>query len=177
MNPTLALQIAMVFGLASLQSVGGGNAIIPELQAQTVVQHGWLTPQQFADSFAIAQVAPGPSSLVVTLLGYRIAGIGGALLATVAMLLPASLLMAVVARVWSGTADRRWHAVLEAGLAPVAVGLVASSGLVVGRSVDASAMQWGISAAATLALVATRTSPLAVVFGGGAVAIAVHGLA
>ena len=79
MNTTLALQICLLFGTASLLSIGGGNAIVPEIELQAVATYHWLTPQQFADFFALAQAAPGPSILIVTLVGYGAAGIIGAL--------------------------------------------------------------------------------------------------
>ena len=109
MTPALAWQVLLVFAAASLQSVGGGNAVLPQLQLETVVHHHWLTASQFADSFAIAQVAPGPSSLIVTLLGYRIGGLAAALLATAAMIIPSSLVVAVVGRFWIASGTARWH--------------------------------------------------------------------
>ena len=168
MSPMQAWQICATFGAASLLSVGGGNAIVPQLQRETVLDHHWLTAAQFADSFAIAQVAPGPSTLLVTLLGYRAAGLAGALLATAAMLLPAAVLVWIVARVWQRTGQARWHAALEHGMAPIAVGLVAASGITVAASADHSAPQWALSAVAAVVLSATKVNPVYVVLGGGA---------
>ncbi len=144
---------------------------MPQLQLQTVVHHHWLTPSQFADSFAIAQVAPGPSSLIVTLLGYRIGGLSAALLATAAMIIPSSLLVAVVGRFWIASGTARWHMALERGIAPIAIGLVASSGLIIARSVDTSALEWIVTGAAAAVLGFTRTNPMVVVLAGGAVAL------
>lgn len=159
--PRLA-EICLVFGAASLMSFGGGNSIVPHLQAETVQAQGWLSAAAFADAFAIAQVAPGPSVLLVTLLGYDAAGLTGALLATVSMLLPASLLVGLVARGWQASGKARWHTALERGMAPIGVGLVAASGLVVADSVDREPLFWAISACAALALAATRINPLIV---------------
>ena len=166
-NPLVFWQICGIFGAASLLSFGGGNAIVPQLQLQTVVQHQWLSPIQFADSFAIAQVAPGPSVLLVTLLGYHIAGLLGALLATVAMILPAAILVAVVSRVWSVGEHSPWHVAVERGLAPIAIGLIAASGIVIAGTVDHRPIQWVISTAATLLLSLTKLNPVVVVLGGG----------
>ena len=168
MSPLQAWQICAVFGSASLLSVGGGNAIVPQLQRETVLDHHWLTAAQFADNFAIAQVAPGPSTLLVTLLGYHAAGLAGALLATAAMIVPAAILVWIVARVWLRTGHARWHAALEHGIAPVAVGLVAASGVVIAASVDHTALHWALSAAAAAVLSVTKINPLYVVLAGGA---------
>ena len=171
MNPLLAWQICLTFGLASLLSVGGGNAIVPQLQRETVLDHQWLTATQFANDFAIAQVAPGPSTLLVTLLGYQAAGLAGALLATVAMILPAAVLIWLVARFWIRTAEGRWHARVERAMAPIAVGLVAASGVVIGTSVDRGWPHWALTIAATALLAGTKVNPVFVVLGGGAVGL------
>ena len=63
------LSASTICRVRSLLSIGGGNAIIPQLQRETVPDHHWLTAAQSADSFAVAQVAPGPGTLSVTLLG------------------------------------------------------------------------------------------------------------
>lgn len=167
MSPLQAWQICATFGAASLLSVGGGNAIVPHLQREAVLGRHWLTAAQFADSFAIAQVAPGPSTLLVTLLGYQAAGLAGALLATAAMLLPAAVLVWIVTRVWQRSGQARWHAALEHGMAPVAVGLVAASGITVAASADHSMPQWALSAVAAAVLSATKVNPVYVVLGGG----------
>ena len=76
----------------SLFAVGGANAAIPEMHRIAVdVQH-WLTDQQFADIYAISQLSPGPNVLIVTLIGYAVAGFGGALVATLAMCVPTAVL-------------------------------------------------------------------------------------
>ena len=168
MSPEQAWRICATFGSASLLSIGGGNAIVPQLQRETVLDYHWLTAAQFADNYAIAQVAPGPSTLLVTLLGYRAAGIGGALLATASMLVPAAILVWIVTRVWLRTGHARWHLALERGIAPIAVGLVAASGVIIARSVDHAAPQWALSVVAAVVLSATKINPIYVVLGGGA---------
>jgi chromate transporter len=165
------LDIAMVFGGASLLSFGGGNAIIPQLQMQTVEQFHWLSDRQFADSFAITQVTPGPSTLLVTLLGYRAEDLPGALVATIAMIVPAAILMGVVAHLWLRTGQARWHAALERGIAPIAVGLVAASGMILAHAVDRGPIAWAITIAAGLLLGMTKLNPLIIVSAGGLIGL------
>ena len=64
------LQLIAMFGVLSLLSIGGGNAVPPEMHLQAVKQHHWLSDSQFADVFSISQTAPGPSILIVTMIGY-----------------------------------------------------------------------------------------------------------
>jgi chromate transporter len=91
----------VLFGSLSLLSIGGGNAVLPEMHMQAVKGHHWLTDSQFADVFSISQAAPGPSILIVTLVGYGAgfsvggvpAAIVGGVVATVAMIMPAATFM------------------------------------------------------------------------------------
>jgi len=69
----------------SLFAAGGANAAIPEMHRVAVDVQNWMTDKQFADVFAISQMAPGPNVLIVTLIGYSVAGVAGALVATLAM--------------------------------------------------------------------------------------------
>jgi chromate transporter len=148
MTLTLALQLCSVFGITSLLAFGGGNAVIPQFEKMTVSVYHWLTPQQFTDSFAIAQAAPGPSTLIVSLLGYRAGGIWGALIATAAMVVPTGLIVYGIARVWDN------------GLAPITVGLILAGGVIVARHAESNWMQVAMTLVATVILCATKVNPL-----------------
>ena len=169
-------QIATVFGLASILSFGGANTIVPQLQLATVHDHAWMTRAQFADCFAMGQVAPGPNTMFVTLMGYQAAGLAGALVATIAMAVPSCILAWVVTRLWLQNGHARWHVALEHGLAPIGVGLVAAAGIIVARTVDHGALGWGVTIAAAALLAATRLNPLIVVAAGGVAGLLLGGL-
>jgi chromate transporter len=168
-SPTIALQICLLFGGASLLSIGGGNSVVPEIELQAVGTYHWLTQAQFADLFALAQAAPGPSILIVTLVGYSAAGVMGALLATAAMVLPAGILVFIFARLWGKVEASPWRVAFEHGLAPVAVGLIAASGVIVARAADHGTAQYLLTALATVVFCATRVSPIFVVASAGLV--------
>jgi chromate transporter len=163
MSPATALQLCLVFGAASLMSIGGGNSVVPEIELQAVGTYRWLTQGQFADLFALAQAAPGPSILIVTLIGYSAAGVAGAVLATVAMVAPAGVLVFVFVRLWSRFEASPWRAAFEHGLAPIAVGLIAASGVIVARAADHSLAQYALTAVATLVFCTTKVNPIVVV--------------
>jgi len=80
----ILLIIAVQFAVMSLLAFGGANAVVPEMHRQAVELRGWMSDRQFADLFAISQVAPGPNVMIVTLIGYQVAGLSGALVATLA---------------------------------------------------------------------------------------------
>src|ERR1700733_4299555 len=118
------LQIVLLFSSLSLLSIGGGSSVLPEMHRRSVNDYRWLTDTQFADVFAISQAAPGPSILIVTLIGYKAAGIFGAFLATAAVIIPAGGLVYLVSRVWEHAARSPIRTAIEKGFAPLTVGLV-----------------------------------------------------
>src|SRR5579875_2796822 len=123
-----------IFGTLSLLAVGGANAVLPEMQHQVVgVQH-WMTAEQFAALYALAQAAPGPNMLVSTLIGWQVAGLAGAFAATVALCLPACLLTYAVSAVWARFRHAEWRRLVQSGLTPVTVGLVMGAAVVLVRA-------------------------------------------
>ena len=134
------------FALMSLFAIGGANGAIPEMHRLVVETRGWMTDRQFADMFALAQVTPGPNVIIVTLIGYHVAGIAGALVTTLAMCGPACAFALLVGRLWDRFKNARWRIAIQAGLVPISIGLTAASALVVARAASTS---W-VSVALTL---------------------------
>jgi chromate transporter len=127
----------------------------------------WMNDRQFADSFAIAQLSPGPNVIIVTLIGYHVAGFAGAGVATAAMCGPTCLLSFFAARAWDRFKDAPWRIAVQAGLVPVSLGLIAASAFVLARAADKTAAA-GLVTAATVAVAAfTRINPLWLFAAGG----------
>jgi hypothetical protein len=93
----------------SLFAIGGANAAIPEMHRIAVEVERWMTERQFTDAFALAQVSPGPNVIIVTLIGYHVAGLAGALVATAAMTGPTCLFAYVMTRLWDRFKDAPWR--------------------------------------------------------------------
>lgn len=161
--------LAAEFAVLSLLSVGGGGAVLPEMHRSMVEVHGWMTSAQFAQLYALAQAAPGPNVLVVTLLGWQAAGYAGALVTTVAMCLPSCMLTFWADRFWRSEAAVVWRHVLDNGLAAITVGLIAASGVLLARAADINAAAVGLTAVATVLGWRTQIHPLWLI-GGGALA-------
>jgi chromate transporter len=140
--------LVVVFGPLSLFSIGGGASLLAEIEHQSVFVHHWMTRREFADLFAISRAAPGPGTMLSTLIGWKVAGWLGAVAATVALYLPSSLLVFVAARLWGRWRGSRWSEAIERGLAPVAAGLVLAGGLAVLQAAGGAAV-WATAAAAT----------------------------
>ena len=154
------LALAGYFSLMSLFAIGGANSAVPEMYRVAVEIENWMTDRQFADTFAIAQLTPGPNVIIVALIGYHVAGVVGGLVATLAMCGPTCIFAFYVGGVWERFKHARWRSIIQAGLLPISIGLVFASAFVVAW---ASAQNW-IAIAVTLvtAIVTyiTRLNPL-----------------
>jgi chromate transporter len=135
----ILLTLLGYFALMSLFAIGGANGAIPEMHRLVVDTRGWMTDRQFADMFALSQVTPGPNVIIVTLIGYHVAGIAGALVATLAMCGPTCVFALFVGRLWDRFKHARWRIAVQAGLVPISIGLAAASALIV---VQAASTSW-----------------------------------
>lgn len=159
--------ILILFSSLSLLSIGGGNSVIPEMHHKSVADYHWMTDKQFADIFAISQAAPGPSILIVTLVGYKAAGIPGAILATVAMMLPAGILVYLVTCFWQHAEKSPVRHAIEKGFAPLTVALVLASGYVISKAADHDWRAYLLTAACTAICTFTKINPLLIVAAAG----------
>jgi chromate transporter len=160
MIPPVLVELAQQFGLLSFLAIGGVNALIPEIHRRVVEMEHWLTDAQFSQAFAISQAAPGPNLLIVSVIGWDVDGFLGALVATVAICAPSSVLTFVIAHVWDRFRDAPLRAAIQRGLAPVTVGLVLASGYVLARTADHGLVAFAVSGATALLALTMRVHPL-----------------
>jgi chromate transporter len=171
----LLARLGWRFVVMAFLAIGGANAVVPEMHRQVVEVERWMSDGEFAAFFAIANAAPGPNLLIVTLVGWHVAGIAGALVSTLAMIGPTSLLTYAVLQVWNRFRDAPWRGPVQTGLAAVTGGLIAASAFLLARAADTG---WGTFAItlATAALAArTKLNPLWAF--GAAAALGAMGLA
>jgi chromate transporter len=152
------LELVFAFAPLSLFSFGGGQSLIAELQHQSVGIHHWITDAQFTDLYAISKATPGPATLVTALIGWQAAGFPGALVATLAMYGPSSVVGYFAIRWWFGRPPSAFTRAVERGLAPLAVGLAFAGVLTVIESSHPGALQLVTTAVAAGLLYATRVS-------------------
>jgi chromate transporter len=164
----------------SVASIGGASGVYAPLQHQTVDVMGWLTPQEFIELFGIARVTPGPGTMLATLIGFKVAGLPGAIVATLALFVPSSVACFLVARVWNRYRGRPWHKAFERGLAPIGAGLM-FAGVVAILRLGATGPMWPLSLAVAAAVAALltwrrRLHPFLLLVGGAALFVAVDGI-
>jgi chromate transporter len=139
------LRVLWEFLSLSLFSLGGGNTLLTEYHHLAVSQFCWLTNAQFADLYALAEAAPGPSSMLVGLLGLAAAwreGVGWGLLsgygAEIAILLPSTLLMVAACLSWRKLEHSPWRIAFECGMGPITLGILFAVGINIVRTADAT---------------------------------------
>ncbi|HEY1504502.1 MAG TPA: chromate transporter [Stellaceae bacterium] len=156
----ILLQIATRFALLSLLSFGGVNVVLPDAHRFVVDTQHWLTDQQFADFFAIAQAAPGPNFLIFALIGWQVAGMLGAITATLAIVVPAGTMAFVVGGLWHRFRNAPWRRATQTGLAPVTIGLVFSSALVLSGAADHDWLTFAVTVVTAVVALGTKLNPL-----------------
>ena len=160
------------FALLSLAAVGGGVIMLaPDMHRYVVDAHHWITAEQFAAAYAIAQAAPGPNMLFVTLVGWQVAGWVGALGATLAIILPPAMLTLIAIRLTknrSGRRVERFGRAVKSGLAPLSIGLLIAGGWVLLAAGDAGWRAVLVAALTIVAVMRTRWNPLWLILAGAA---------
>ncbi len=154
--------LAGTFAQLSLLAFGGGASVLPEMQRQVVQVHPWMSAREFASLYALAQAAPGPNMLVSTLIGWQVAGLPGALVATGALCAPSSALTYVCAGLWDRMRGKPWRVWVQAGIMPVTAGLVMTGAATL---VETTAHGWRMAAliaVATAVFLLSRLNPLLV---------------
>jgi chromate transporter len=150
---------------------GGVNALLPELLNLAVNQEQWIDLQTFSDYFAIAQAAPGPNFMTVTLLGWHIYGIIGALVATFAIVWPSSILIFFLQRFILGIKDPVKKKSIQYAAAALAIGLVLSSAWEIALQINHGVAAYLLTIATIGLTLFTRWHPLYLIAIGGVLGV------
>lgn len=169
------LELLLRFMALSLLSVGGAMAAAPEMHRMLVREHGWLSEADFTGAVALAQSAPGPNVLFVAVLGWNVAGLPGAMAALTGILLPSTLLTLQFSRWGRARPDSRAVQAFTGGMAPITVGLLLATGLLIARGSDSSAAAAALTLLAALVAWRTKLAPIWLV-GAGALIGALGGV-
>ena len=170
--PELA-QLFAHFLVLSMISVGGAINTASDMQRFVVQEHGWLSAAQFNTSVAIAQAAPGPNVLFVAVLGFNLAGVAGLVAAMSGIMLPSTVLALKAGRLTERYRESRAIRAFNAGMGPLSIGLLLSTGWVLLQPYLGHGSQrigaLALAGVAVLALVRTKLSPIWLIALGAAV--------
>ena len=154
-------QLCVHVALLSSTAIGGGMiAVMPDVHRFVVETHHWVTSEQFASAFAMAQASPGPNFLYVSIIGWQIAGWIGTIAASAAVVVPPSLICYAVIRVGSGRVHTRLQQAIRGGLVPLSAGLLLASAWVLATAVDDTWRSALMTALFAGVLLKTRVHPL-----------------
>ena len=163
---SVLIQLLLTFGMLSLLAVGGGTAVLPEMQS-VLDSRFHIDHLTFLHIYSIGQLAPGPNMLMVLVFGVQIAGALGAGVVLGAFFLPSSFLCLLIGRLWDRIGETPWRRAVQNALEPISIGLMASGVYAVAKSAVAGPVT-GVLAALTLGVIlATKINPVFVILGGG----------
>jgi chromate transporter len=166
----ILLDLALTFGVLSLVAFGGMPAVMPEMQRLVVDVKGWTNAAEFIQLFAIAQAAPGPNVLIVSLIGWKAAGLWGSIVALLAVCAPAAVLAWWIADLWERFKESPWRVAIQRAIAPLVVGLILSGGYVLCTPAAGPDWRlWAIAAASCTAYLTLTVNPLWILAAGGTI--------
>jgi chromate transporter len=166
-------RLFLVFVKIGAVLYGSGYVLLAFLRSDFVARLGWLTDAQVLDAVAIGQATPGPVFTTATFVGYVVAGLEGAVLATVGIFLPSFLLVAALNPLIPRLRQSPWTAALLDGVNAAAVGLMAGVTALLARDALVDAITVTLAVAAAVVMLATRINPAWLVAAGGAVGLSV----
>ena len=162
-------RLALVFVVLSLLGFGGGNAIIPQMHADVVDKYHWITSAEFTRFYALGKLAPGPTTTMSALVGYAVAGIAGALIATVAVFVPAAVVVYVAGRAWDRFDGHPVRDRFAGAIKPVVLGLVWAGVVTLARGAADGPVTIALALAATVLLLRTDWNQSLLVLAAGVV--------
>lgn len=158
------MYLISVFSSMSLTLFGGGYVIIPIMEQAVVNNLAWVTIQEFNAAISISQITPGPIMISVTFIGYKLAGITGAIVSTLAIFLPSALLMIILSNFQQKIKHVSFIDAIMKGMRSVVIGLVFSGAYVIGiKYFDFNLIPWLIFIIALLIFVFTKIHPALVI--------------
>ena len=176
MSGNILIQLAVFFLSIAPFTIAGAQTLIPELYRYFVINNAWMNAAEFAQVVALAQIAPGPNMLVVSLLGWKVAGLSGLLVTTTAIIGPTSIAAYFAARWIETLKNANWLTVVKVALAPVVIGLMLSSGVITSQAANHEWIGYVFTAATAAFIYFTNRNPLWALGSGAALGLMAHRL-
>jgi len=167
------IHLAMTFSLLSVLAVGGGTAVLPEMQT-LLAQQFHISHTQFVQIYSIGQVAPGPNMLMVLVIGFQIAGILGAGIVLLSFFLPSSILCFYAGRLWVHFGESPWRRSIQNALEPISIGLMASGVYAVARASIFDETTIILALLSLYCILKTKINPALVILGSGLIGLIAH---
>lgn len=162
-------QLAGVFVVLSVFGFGGGNAIIPQMHQEVVNHFAWVTSPQFSQDFALARLAPGPTTTMSALIGYAVAGLPGAVVATAGVFVPAMLIATIVGSLYLRLGDHPVRKVVSTAIGPIVMGLVWAGAWTIANGAVVGPLTGAVAAVIFVLTLRTKINASLMILAAGAV--------
>ncbi len=163
---TLATQLFLAVMRVGVLAFGGGFTSIPLFQHEVITVHGWLTPHTFLDGIALGQITPGPVLITATFIGYRLLGVTGALVGSLAIFTPGAFAMFLLAHQHERVRQLQWLHAIVRGIVAGFIGVLVSVTIQLGLH---SLTDWktvALAIGSVLVLLVAKKDPVWVILGG-----------
>jgi chromate transporter len=170
---TLLLSLFGHFVLISLLAFGGGQAALPLVERITVAEQGWVSGADFSTAVAFGYITPGPVLITATFIGYRAAGLTGALTATIGVFIAPWFLATGAVHLLRGYLDQPWLRAFGKGAVPATIGLLGVAALNLAREYVTHWSYLLITAAALVLSLRTKLHPIVLLIGGCALGVVI----
>jgi chromate transporter len=168
----MMLEVLLEFLRFGVLSIGGGFALIAEMKRVLVLEQAWLTAQVFVDGWSLGQFVPGPNMLAMAFYGYRVEGLVGAGLAWLGMFTPGIVSSIATARLWQKIRHSKAAKVFRNAILPIGFGFGAGGVYTLARASIGDLLALGLLVVLGGLLLSKRLNPIAAVFLGGLLGIA-----
>ena len=171
------LELFYTFFIIGAFTFGGGYAMLSLIQNEVVVEHEWISAQQFTEIVAISQMTPGPIGInSATYIGYSVTGnVFGSLLATTAVMLPSFIIVLTICKLYNKFKENNHVAHLMTLLEPMVIGMIAAAaGILVTKENFFNWSSWALFAAAFVALQWGKVNPIIVIIVAGLIGIVIY---
>jgi len=166
------LQVGAFLLKVGALTFGGGLTMIAFMQEQVVSQFHWLTPQEFIDGLALGQFTPGPILMVAAYVGYKVAGVAGAVIGGAAAFLPSFVMMLAILPALDRIRKLMWTRAALRGIAPAVIGVLAVSLIRLAPYAVPDVLALATLTATVLVLMVWRVATFKVMLGGAILGIA-----
>ena len=156
-------QLATIFIRVGSITFGGGVVMIPQIEMDVCEVYRWMDHRTFADGMAFGQITPGPVLITATFIGYKVAGLIGAIVATLAAFLPSFLMTIVAARSIDRFRTSFHIQAFLSGVAPAVVGMLAAAGVSLARSGLGSPESYAVATLACLLMLRAKLNPVLII--------------
>jgi chromate transporter len=160
------LHLALTFAMLSLLAVGGGTAVLPEMQSILLHEYD-LTHDRFVHIYSLGQLAPGPNMLMVLVIGLQVAGLLGSAVVFLSFFIPSSVLCLFVGRLWIKMGDSPWRRAIQNALEPISIGLMVSGVYAVGKAAAVTPFTFGLALIAFIILARSKVNPVLIILAAG----------